>query len=135
MATTPENIDAGAGEYGISNLLAGAVIESESITETPQRETVPDQKNAVAFEVLYDKRWDLKLTVRLLTGTSVPTASDNGVETAEASFFKYPSASNGDFWVLDNIESAGSYNGLRRYNISAHRFNNWPGIHHVTPSN
>ena len=108
MATTPSSVH---GEYGIDTMLSGYTIETESITRTPQVETVPDQKNAVANEIKYDTRWDLKLTVR---GASEPTASDS---------FSY----DGNTWAVGSIEKAGSYNGLRRFNISAHRFTNFPG--------
>ena len=107
MATTPTSV---AGTYGITNTLNGYTIESETITETPQVESVPDQKNAVANEIIYDTRWDLRLTVR---GSSAPAVSQS---------FSYNSHS----WAVDSIEQAGTYNGLQRFNITAHRFNNFP---------
>ncbi len=107
MATTPASVH---GEYGITNTLEGYTIESESITESPQREPVPDQKNAVANEVLYDTRHNLRLTVR---GASAPSAATNLTYESKA-------------WVLDDVEKAGSYNGLKRYNITGHRYTNYP---------
>ena len=114
MATTPAT--ATAEEYGISTTAQNITIESETITESPQVETVPDQKNAVVKEIKYDKRIDLRLTYR---GTKLSeTAGQNG----ENSTVTY----NGAKYYVDIHESAGSYNGLKRYNLSAHRFDNAP---------
>ncbi len=107
MATTPAAVD---GIYGISTTLAGFTIESENITESPQKELVPDQANAVANEITYDTRYELRLTVR---GASAPVVSDA---------FGYA----GKKWSVDSVEKAGTYNGLQRYNITAHRYTNWP---------
>ena len=57
MATVPAQAD--TGTYGISVTATGITIESITITETPQTETVPDQANAVVSEITYDKRVDL----------------------------------------------------------------------------
>lgn len=108
MATTPAT--ATTEVYGIETTATGITIESETITESPQVETVPDQKNAVVDEIKYDTRIDLKLTYR---GTKL--ADNNGVITY-----------NGVKYAVDSHESAGSYNGLKRYNLSAHRFTNFP---------
>lgn len=107
MATTPTAV---AGTYGIAMTLNGYTIESYSISENPQREQVPDQKNAIVNEVVYDTRWDLRLTIR---GAAAPYASST------LSFA-------GKNWAVDIIEEAGSYNGLLRYNVTAHRYNNFP---------
>ena len=108
MATTPAT--ATAEEYGIATTATGITIESESITDSPQVETVPDQKNAVTKEIKYDKRIDLKLTYR---GTKL-TESD-GVVTVD-----------GVKYFVDSHEEAGTYNGLKRYNLTAHKFDNFP---------
>ena len=108
MATTPSA--ATTEEYGVSTTVTGATIESETITTTPQVETVPDQKNAVVNEIVYDTRVDLKLTYR---GTKLAEA--NGCVTY-----------NSTKYAVDSHEEAGSYNGLKRYNLSAHRYNNFP---------
>ena len=108
MATTPASAD--AGTYGIATTVSGITIETVSIVETPQVETVPDQKNAVVNEIKYDTRKDLKLTYR---GTKL--TETNGCITYDS--VKY---------AVDSHEEAGSYNGLKRYNLSAHRFDNFP---------
>jgi len=102
MATTPAQVDA---EYGISTTLAGYTIESATVTEEPQREIVPDQKNRRAKELTYDTLYNLRLTVR---GATKPSASAG---------ITY----DGNKYIVDNVEDAGTYNGLRRFNITAHR--------------
>lgn len=109
MATTPSTPD--TGTYGIATSTTGITVESETITKTPQVEPVPDQKNATVNEIVYDTRVDLKLTYR---GTQLTVGSDN---TVTYNSVKY---------AVDSHEEAGSYNGLKRYNLSAHRFDNYP---------
>lgn len=114
MATTPATPT--AETYGIETTTTGITVESETITETPIVEPVPDQKNATSKEIKYDKRTDLKLTYR---GTKLTeTAGQNG----ENSTVTY----DGVKYYIDSHESAGVYNGLHRYNLSAHKFENAP---------
>ena len=114
MTTTPAT--ATAEEYGIATTATGITIESETTTGSPLAEPVPDQKNAVTKEIKYDTRIDLKLTYR---GTKLTeTAGQNG----ENDTVTY----NGVKYYVDSHESAGSYNGLKRYNLNAHRFENAP---------
>ncbi len=108
MATVPAQAD--TGTYGIAETESGITIESISITESPQAEPVHDQANAVVNEIAYDKRVDLKLTYR---GTKL-TESAGCVTVNSVKYF------------VDSHEDAGTYNGLRRYNLSAHKFNNFP---------
>lgn len=115
MATTPPTIAAGTPR-GIQNTLAGYVVETESIAPADRSEEVPDQKGAVADEISYDIRTDLRLTVRsATTGTTAPA-------TAGSTSFAYA----GSKWKVDGCEEAGSYNGLRRWNITAHKYTNFP---------
>lgn len=104
MATNPETV---AGEYGITSTLDGYTIESENVTDSPRREEVPDQRNAVAKEIRYDTRYELRLTVR-------------GKEKPSNSTITY----DGNTYIVDNVEKAGTYNGLKRWNITAHRYEN-----------
>lgn len=108
MTTTPASMP--ADTYGIETTVNGITIETVTLTETRQVEQVPDQKNAIADEIEYDKRIDLKLTYR---GTKLTTTG--GIVTY-----------NNIKYAVDSHEEAGSYNGLKRYNLSAHRFNNYP---------
>ena len=104
MATNPETV---AGEYGITSTLDGYTIESENVTDSPRREEVPDQRNAVAKEIRYDTRYELRLTVR-------------GKEKPSNSTITY----DGNTYIVDNVEKAGTYNGLKRWNITAHKYEN-----------
>ena len=114
MSTTP-SIEAGTPR-GIQHTLENFVIETESITPADRSEEVPDQKAAIADEIHYDTRTDLRLTVRSATAdATAPT-------TAGATTFTYA----GSNWKVDSVEEAGSYNGLRRWNINAHKYENWP---------
>ena len=115
MATVPAQIAAGTPR-GIQNTLTGFVVESENITPNDVAEQVPDQVGAIADEISYDTRTDLRLTVRsATTGTTAPA-------TAGSTTFVYA----GVKWKVDSVEEAGQYNGLRRWNITAHRFANFP---------
>ena len=104
MATNPETV---AGEYGITSTLDGYTIESENVTDSPRREEVPDQRNAVAKEIRYDTRYELRLTVR-------------GKDKPSNSTITY----DGNTYIVDNVEKAGTYNGLQRWNITAHKYEN-----------
>lgn len=116
MATTPEIIEAGTPR-GIQRTLENFVIETESITPADRSEEVPDQKGAIADEINYDVRTNLRLTVRSAKATvSAPPA-----EAGSASF-----SYDGKLWKVDDVEESGTYNGLRRWNINAHRYVNYP---------
>lgn len=95
-----------AEEYGISKTVQGIVIETMNTTENPLAEPIPDQQNHVTDEKHYSTRIDLKLTYR---GTKL-TVNGNKVSFDSKD------------WFVDSHEDAGSYNGLKRYNLSAHRF-------------
>lgn len=114
MATTPASPD--TGTYGIDTTTSGITVESENISDSPVVIEVPDQKNAVVKEIKYDTRTNLRLTYR---GTKLTeTAGQNG----ENSTVTY----NGAKYYVDSHEKAGIYNGLQRYNLSAHKFENAP---------
>lgn len=92
-------------KYGIDLTLKGYTIETYNRTKSPRREEVPNQKNQVVKEIRYDTRHELRLTVR---GAAEPDAS--------AITF------DGVTYIVDSVDEAGSYNGLLRFNISAHRY-------------
>ena len=116
MATTPAAPT--AEQYGIAETATGITIESLTETPSPIGEPIPDQKNATVKEVYVDTRIDLALTYR---GTKLTEkAGTVGGENTTITF-------NGKTYYVDSHESAGSYNGLRRYNLRAHRFDNASG--------
>lgn len=118
MATVPAQIAAGTPR-GIAHTLTDFVVESESITDNDVSEQVPDQNGAITDEIKYDKRTDLRLTVR-----SAKAAVSNP-PAAIGTLLQYPS-SGGAKYKVDSVEEAGTYNGLRRWNIVGHKFENFP---------
>ena len=117
MATTPTSIAAGTPR-GITNTLSNFVVESETFTNADVSEQVPDQMGAIVDEIAYDIRIDLRLTVRsakTASATTTPPAAIGTVLTYASIKYK-----------VDSVEEAGTYNGLRRWNISAHRYTNYP---------
>ena len=115
MATVPAQIAAGTPR-GIANTLTDFVVETESITDNDVSEQVPDQNGAIADEIKYDKRTDLRLTVR-----SAKAAVTNP-PAAIGTLLTYGGAK----YKVDSVEEAGTYNGLRRWNINGHKFENYP---------
>lgn len=96
--------------YGISETIPGYTVESLNITDADQREQVHNQMNAVVKELVYDTRYDLKCTLR---GAGKPTAATfNGVGGESVK------------WIIDTVEDAGAYNGIRRWSVAAHRYTN-----------
>lgn len=116
MATTPENIEAGTPR-GIQRTLENFVIETENITPGDRSEEVPDQQGAIVDEISYDIRTNLRLTVRSAKARVAAPPAVAGTAT-----FLY----DDKLWKVDDVEEAGSYNGLRRWNINAHRYTNYP---------
>lgn len=112
MATIPQIVNAARG---IARTLSGYSVQSESITRTPVREQVPDQVGAIAEEQTYDERTDLSLTV--ISATNARTAPAANSDTI---------AYGGATYYVDSVEEAGSYNGVLRFNIRAHRYTNAP---------
>ena len=108
MATTPAS--ASTETYGIAETLTGYTIESATLTHTPQVEEVRDQKNALINEIKYDTLDELKLVMR---GETKPTAGTD---------ITY----NNVKYRISQVEDAGSYNGLRRFTVSAKKTDNFP---------
>ena len=125
MPTSPAEIK--GSPRGITNTLTGFVVESENINDAPVQEEFDDQVGARADEQVYDNRVDLKLTVYGATSSasigSVVVAMPTGYTGKR---IKYPSGSGGVWYKVDNVEEAGTYNGRRRWNITGHKFDNFP---------
>lgn len=120
MATTPASIS--GSPRGISNTLSGFVVESETITESPVQEDFDDQNGARADEQVYDTRKDLRLTVYGASSSASISGAFSAIANSGGLKFTYGSL----VWKVDSVEEAGTYNGKRRWNITAHRFNNFP---------
>lgn len=108
MATTPAT--ATTETYGIAETLSGYTIESATLTKTPQVEEVRDQKNALVNEIKYDTLAELKLVLR---GASAPT---------EGTDITYDSVK----YRISQVEDAGTYNGLKRFTVTAKKTDNFP---------
>ncbi len=108
MATTPAT--ATTETYGIAETLSGYTIESATTTDTPQVEEVRDQKNALVNEIKYDTLVELRLTLR---GETKPTAGSD---------ITYNSVK----YRIATVEDAGTYNGLRRFTVTAKKTDNFP---------
>lgn len=119
--STPDRIE--SPDRGVHNTLAGFVIESETITETPIREETDDQYGRRANEEVYDTRTELRLTIFGKNGA--PDINSVISTFAGAAQYKYITY-GGAIYVVDSIEEAGTYNGKRRWNISAHKYDNFP---------
>lgn len=113
MATTPTAIAKSA--RGIVRTLAGYILQNETITTSPIVEQTPDQMGAIADEQVYDHRTDLSLTAVSSSATRTPPATNND----QISY-------DGKLWLVDSVEEAGTYNSLLRFNIRAHRYDNFP---------
>ena len=110
MAFVPSTIS--ATSRGIAATLSGYIVQNETITETPVTEQIADQDGAIALEIDYDKRIDLRLTVIDADGNgSIGSIGENGLLT-------YASHT----WKIDSVEEAGTYNAARRWNVTAHRY-------------
>ena len=113
MATTPAGI--GKAARGITRTLNGFILQNESITTSPIVEQTPDQMGAIAEEEVYDHRFDLSFTaISAGAGREPPATSDDKITY------------DGKTWQVDSVEEAGSYHSLLRFNIRAHRYDNYP---------
>ena len=113
MSTTPASITGSA--RGITRTLTGYVVQNEEIAKNPIAEQVPDQTGAIADEQVYDHRYDLSLTLISASSTRTPPADTNDKIVYD-----------GKTWQVDSISEAGTYNSVMRFNIRAHRYDNYP---------
>lgn len=122
MATTPANI-VGAVR-GIDRDLTGYVIQDEDITQNKRLHRVPDQKDKTAYEEVIENTWNLTCSV-ISDGasTDAPPLSDDD-------YFIYPSTGTMGTdkwrWQVDSCKEAGTYNGDRKWTVTAHRSDEWP---------
>ncbi len=122
MATKPANI-VGAVR-GIDRDLTGYVIQDEDITQNKRLHRVPDQKDKTAYEEVIENTWNLTCSV-ISDGASTvaPPLSDDD-------YFIYPSTGTMGTdkwrWQVDSCKEAGTYNGDRKWTVTAHRSDEWP---------
>ena len=120
MATTPSSIS--GSPRGISNTLTGFVVESEEFNETPVQEDFDDQEGARADEQVYDTRVDLNLTVYGASSSADISSALTAISGSGGNAITYASKK----WKVDSCREAGTYNGKRRWTITAHRYDNFP---------
>lgn len=113
MATTPTPITAPA--RGISKTLTGFIIQDYTITDSPIVEQTADQYGAIAAEQIYDHRTDLSMTVLSTTATRTAPTTTNDILTFDSKK-----------WLVDSCAEAGTYNGVMRWTIQAHKYENTP---------
>ena len=110
MATTPTFT---TSIRGIAKTYTNGSIENYTITRNPIAEQVPDQYGAIACEMVYDERTDLSLTMHA-AGSTPPTVSGDTVTFDGATYH------------VDSVAEAGTYNGVTRWTITAHKWDNSP---------
>lgn len=92
---------------GIQNSLSGVTIESENISDKDIAEQVADQEGHIEEEITYDNLKELRITVH---AKIAPSSYKAGGTITYAS----------KTWRIDTVEEAGTYNGVKRWNITAH---------------
>lgn len=121
MATTPEISGA---VRGIDRDLTGYVIQDEDITQNKRLHRVPDQKDRTAYEEVVENTWNLSCSV-ISDG-----ASTEAPPLEDGDYFIYPSTGTMGTdkwrWQVDSCKEAGTYNGDRKWTVTAHRYDDWP---------
>ena len=121
MATTPTITGA---VRGIDRDLTGYVIQSEDIDTEKRLHRVPDQKDRTGYEEVVEN------TRRLQVSVISDGASTDAPPLEEHDFFIYPSTGTMGTskwrWQVDTCKDAGTYNGDRKWSVTAHRYDNWP---------
>lgn len=105
--------------YGIDETIEGYTVESANVKKIPVQEQIHGQHNEVRQEIKYDLRKDLSCTLR---GAVEPTA---------ATFDGFGGA--GEKWIIDSVDKAGTYNGIQRWNVSAHNSVHCNTVTDITP--
>ena len=122
MATTPANITGAV--RGIDRDLTGYVIQDEDITQNKRLHRVPDQKDKTAYEEVIENTWNLTCSV-ISDG-----ASTDAPPLENHDYFIYPSTGTMGTdkwrWQVDSCKEAGTYNGDRKWTVTAHRSDEWP---------
>lgn len=118
MATTPTPFTTSI--RGISASFANGSIEDINVTKNVIAEQVPDQYGAIACEMVYDHRYDLTFTMHA-AGSTAPTMPGDTLPSFDAK-----DGEGVKNWHVDNCAFAGTYQGVTRWTITAHRYDNTP---------
>ena len=110
--------------WGIDATLTGFIIQSATVNCSRITDPTQDQKGAVISELDYDQKWDLTLDVIGNPGSSTVADFEDaqiGVEVGDTAF-----SWNGHTWKVDSVTYQGSFQDKKRYQITAHRYKNFP---------
>ena len=110
MATTPSFT---TSIRGVAKTYANGSIEDYTITRSPISEAVPDQYGAIATEMVYDHKEDLSVTMHA-AGSTAPTFTGDVITFDSVKYH------------VDSVAEAGSYQNVKRWTVTAHRFDNTP---------
>lgn len=108
-------------EWGIDNILADCIIQTESITESRVTDVTQDQKGAVVSELDYDARWDMSLTL-IGDSAKLPVTGDSTSIAVGDTTFTYA----GHKWKVDSVAYTGTYNAKKQYVLTGHRTKHFP---------
>ena len=117
MATTPSFT---TSIRGVAKTYTNGSIEDYTITRSPISEAVPDQYGAIATEMVYDHKEDLSVTMHA-TGSTAPTMPGDTLSSFDAK-----DGEGAKNWHVDNCAFAGTYQGVTRWTVTAHRYDNFP---------
>ena len=118
MATVPATFTTSI--RGIAASFTNGSIEDVSVTKNVIAEQVPDQYGAIAVEMVYDHRYDLSLTMHA-AGSTAPTMPGDTLSSFDAG-----DGEGSKNWHVDTCVYAGTYHGVTRWTITAHRYDNTP---------
>ena len=110
--------------WGIDAALNGFIIQSANVTCSRITDPTQDQKGAVISELDYDQQWNLTLDVIGNPGSGKVADFEDaqiGVDVGDTAF-----SWNGHNWKVDSVTYQGSFQDKKRYQITAHRYKNFP---------
>jgi hypothetical protein len=118
MATTPASFTTSI--RGVSASFTNGSIEDVSVTKNVIAEQVADQYGAIPVEMVYDHRYDLVVTMHA-AGSTAPTMPGDTLSSFDAK-----DGEGAKNWHVDSCVYAGTFQGVTRWTINAHRFDNTP---------
>lgn len=109
--------------WGIDATLSGYIIQNITVTGSRVTDNTQDQKGAVIGELDYDQQWTLNFDV-IGNPSTVSDAEDAnlpGLVVGDTGF-----TFNGHKWKIDSVTYTGSFQDKKRWNVTAHRWANFP---------
>ena len=125
MGNTTLPTDAGTlirgEEWGIDNVLANCIVQTENITESRMTDDTLDQKGSLVSQLDFDARWDLNLTF-IGDSAKLPVTGESSDISVGDTTFTY----GGFKWKITSVAYTGTYNGKKQYTLTAFRTKHWP---------